>query len=161
MYKKILISSLLLASLSITSSASEENKLGLAVGLSSDSTTLRLPIDIQSDFRIEPEFGLSYSNGDDVSRTNLTIGSGFYVMKQPTSKTNLYLGGKALIDYNSFDYDKGADDSTTQFKMGGVFGFEYLFDKSFSIGGEAGAYIGFGDTTTLNTQGVALLRFYL
>ncbi len=140
-------------------SAADETRIGVGIGLSNDTTSIRMPIDIAKDLRIEPEFGIAYVDGDDIDTTNLLIGSGFYLMSQPSSKINLYYGGKLMIDYSSYDA-KGKDDSNTQFDIGGVFGFEYLFDRHFSAGGEAGVYLGLGDSTTFNTRGMALLRYY-
>lgn len=161
MIKKAFASSILVLAVSASAAGtSEQNRIGVAVGLSSDSTTLRMPIDIAPDMRIEPELGFSYRDNDGNSDSAFVLGSGFYLMSQPSTKLNLYYGGKALIDYRSYDYGSGVDDSTTQLKIGGVFGFEYMFDRHFSAGGEAGAYLGFGDATTLNTEGLALLRYY-
>lgn len=161
MIKKAFASSILAAAVTASAaSTSEPNRIGVAVGLSSDSTTVRMPIDIAPDMRIEPEFGLAYRDNGGDTDTAFSFGSGFYLMHQPSANINLYYGGKALIDYTSYDYGNGVDDSTTQLRVGGVFGFEYMFDRHFSAGGEAGAYVGFGDATTLHTEGLALLRYY-
>ena len=157
---KKLIAAALMSSMIVTSAmAEEQTRIGAGVGLSNSSSTLRMPIDIAKDMRIEPELGIGYSNGDKVDTTNFNIGTGLYLMAQPSAKINLYYGGKLMIDYNSVDAN-GNSDSSTNFDLGGVFGFEYMFDRHFSAGGEAGAYLGFGDTTTFNTQGLALLRYY-
>jgi len=160
MIKKALISTIVCGLLAGSAAAAEQAQLGVGVGLSASTTTVRVPIDIENNLRIEPEFGLNYQSADNNDFTKLSIGAGVYVMKQPAPKINLYFGGKALIDYDSYDYGNGADDSTTQFNLGGVFGFEYLFDRHFSAGGEAGAYLGLGDATTLSTVSLALLRYY-
>lgn len=171
MVKKALATSLLMGIIASSASADEQAKIGVGVGLSDSTTTLRLPIELQSNLRLEPEFGLNYQDGDNVDTTgivhgdnvdttNIVLGTGIYLTHQPSPAINLYYGGKVLIDYTSYDYGNGNDDSMTQFVLGGVFGFEYYLDRHFSAGGEAGAYLGFGDTTSLKTQGLALLRYY-
>lgn len=160
MIKKSVTSTFLMSALAVTASLAAEPTMGVGVGLSSDTTTIRFPIDIAPDMRIEPEFGLAYADNDGNSNTDFALGSGFYLLNHPSQQINLYFGGKALVGYTSYDYGNGNDDSTTQLRLGGVFGFEYLFDRHFSAGGEAGAYIGFGDATTFNTEGLALLRYY-
>jgi len=160
MVKKALATSLLMGIIASSASADEQAKIGVGVGLSDSTTTLRLPIELQSNLRLEPEFGLNYQDGDNVDTTGIVLGTGIYLTHQPSPAINLYYGGKVLIDYTSYDYGNGNDDSMTQFVLGGVFGFEYYLDRHFSAGGEAGAYLGFGDTTSLNTQGLALLRYY-
>ncbi len=160
MASKLIKTSLVITALAYSAMAVESTNLGIGIGLSNSSTTLRVPIDLAKDLRIEPEFGLSYENNDNFDRTGLLIGSGFYMMQQPSSAINLYYGGKLRIDYNKYDPDKGSSDSTTQFVLGGVFGFEYMLDRQVGVGGEAAAYLGLGDATTLQTQGQALLRYY-
>lgn len=160
MTQKLLTTLAAVAALSVSAIATEPTKIGVGMGLSSNSASLRLPIDIQKDLRIEPEFGLSYWNKDNTSSTGLLVGSGAYLMQQPSAAINLYYGGKLLIDYHNYDPDQGSSDSTTQFLLGGVFGFEYMLERHVSVGGEAAAYLGFGDATSLQTQGQALLRYY-
>lgn len=160
MASKLLKSAALVSVLTCTAMAADQAQLGVGIGLSNDSTTLRLPINLDNEIRIEPEFGLSYVNDDNFDRTGLLIGSGVYMMQQPSKSINLYYGGKALIDYNKYDPDNAKSDSSTQFLLGGVFGFEYMLDRQVSVGGEAAAYLGLGDATSLQTQGQALLRYY-
>lgn len=160
MAPKLLTTLFAFTAISVSAMAVEPTQIGIGVGLSNDSATLRLPINLQKDLRIEPEFGFAYIDNDGSSNTSLLLGSGVYLIQQPSAAINLYYGGKLLIDYRSYDYDNGGSDSTTQFLLGGVVGFEYLLDRHVSIGGEAAAYLGVGDATSLQTQGQALLRYY-
>jgi len=160
MMSKPLTTTLLCAALSVSAMAVEPTQIGVGVGLSDSSTTLRLPINLDSTLRIEPEFGFSFQNADNNDYTNILAGAGLYLMQQPSEKINLYYGGKMLVDYKSYDRGTGFDDSETQLVLGAAFGFEYMFDRHFSAGGEAGAYLGFGDATNIETQGLALLRYY-
>jgi hypothetical protein len=160
MASKLLQTTAIATMLACSAMAVESTQMGVGVGLSNDTATLRLPINLAKDLRVEPEFGLSYVSNDNFDQTGLLIGSGLYMMQQPSKAINLYYGGKLLIDYSKYDPDQGSSDSTTQFVLGGVFGFEYMIDRQVGIGGEAGAYLGLGDATTLQTQGQALLRYY-
>jgi len=159
MNKKLMAAALMGTMLATSAMADEQPRIGVGVGLSNTSSTVRVPIDIAKDLRIEPELGIGYSKADKVDNTSLLIGTGLYVMQQPSSKINLYFGGKLGVDYKSTKV-QGKHESNTNFYLGGAFGFEYMFERHFSAGGEAGVYLGFGDSTTFNTQGLALLRYY-
>ncbi len=165
--KKIIASTLLCGALVTSAMAEEQTRIGVGVGIttpgasqSSLSSSVRMPIDTAKDFRIEPELALGYVSKDGSDHNDLYLGSGFYIMNQPSGKINLYYGGKAGIQYIKDKPKGGQSDSNTYFQLGGVFGFEYMFDRHFSAGGEASANLGFGDATVFYTQGLALLRYY-
>lgn len=160
MVKKILVSTLVSAALTSAAVAAEDNtNVGVGVGITNGSSVLLLPIDVSKQLRIEPEFGLSYRSQNNNDQTGFLIGTGVFMMQQPSAKINMYFGGKALINYASYDYGAG-NTSDTQLVLGGTFGFEYKFEQHFSLGGEANLYLGVGDYTTLNTEGMGILRYY-
>jgi len=160
MVKKILATSLLGAALATAAMAEDATTIGVGVGLSNDSYVLRLPININKEVRVEPEFGLDYQNDTNNDHTGFVMGAGGYYMMQPSTNVNFYVGGKLLVDYYHYDYGNGNDDTITQFVLGPVGGFEYMLDRHVSLGGEAGVYLGVGDLTTVNTQGQAILRYF-
>jgi len=164
MIKKLLLTAAATGMLCNLAYAADETKVGVGVGITdgcggNGGTTVRAPINLSNELRIEPEISLNYSSGDHKDTTNLGVGTGLYLLNHPSSKINLYYGGKILIRYHK-DKERGQTNSNTEFAFGGTFGFEYLFDRHFSAGGEAGAYLGFGDMTIFTTQGLALLRYY-
>lgn len=152
---------LIFALLSLLSGSllAEESRVGLGVGISDNSLTLRMPIAIDPELRIEPEFDFDYTAQSSQKQLHFTLGTGFHVLQQQAVNTHVYFGGKTLIDYD--EYDLGSTSKTmTRLILGGVVGFEYAFDANFTLGGEASLLLGLGDYTTLNTRGEALLRYY-
>lgn len=140
-------------------SAEEQDRMGVGVGISDNSVTLRLPVQVEKAMRIEPEFALRYTSQENNKATHFTIGTGFYAIEKPSLKIDLYYGGKALFEYNSLD-NGVSNTSSSRIILGGVFGAEYQLDPNFTIGCEAGLYLGFLDYTSVNTKGEALLRYY-
>ncbi|MBN2896915.1 MAG: hypothetical protein JXK05_13605 [Campylobacterales bacterium] len=134
--------------------------MGLGVGIANNQATIRIPVGLEGNLRLEPEVRLSYLSNDDYSQSALALGSGLYLQQNANSKVSVYYGGKALVEYSSVDYDHGDEIDDTRLVLGGVFGFEYHFDPKVSIGAEAGGYAGFGDSFTLETRGEALLRYF-
>jgi len=159
MIKKLLSTAMVAGMLCNSAYAEDTTKVGIGVGITNSGTTVRAPIDLSKEFRIEPEVEISYASADHQDTTHLSVGTGLYLLNRPSAKINLYYGGKVLIDYQKQKVN-GNSDSNTEFEFGGTFGFEYLFDRHFSAGGEAGAYLGLGDATMFTTQGLALLRYY-
>ena len=136
--------------------ASEIPQLGLGVGVTGNTTTLRGTIDLDNSLRLEPYFGFSYVNPDNTnSRTSLEIGSALHVKQVVTNKINSYYGGFVGIG----SYDNGADTATT-FNLGPVAGVEYALDKQFTLGAEVKLNIGLGDSTVFGTDSSVLLRYY-
>jgi outer membrane scaffolding protein for murein synthesis (MipA/OmpV family) len=140
----------------------ENTRIGMGVGVSNDTMTVRAPIDLTDTLRLEPEFGVSYYDHDDsdTTMTDLMLGAGLYMTSTASKSIDVYYGGKAYIDYTNIDYDGGDDVSSTNLIMGGVYGFEYHMDPSVTLGAEAGAYIGVGEDTSFRTKGEVLLRYY-
>lgn len=134
--------------------------MGLGVGIANDQATIRMPLGLEGNLRLEPELRLNYLNNDDYSQSAVALGSGLYLQQNTNNKVSIYYGGKALVEYSSIDYDHGDEIDDTRLVLGGVFGFEYHFDPKVSIGAEAGGYAGFGDSFTLETRGEALLRYF-
>ena len=155
---KSLASAVLAASL-CTISFAQDGMFGAGVSIGNDRANLRMPIKINDSFRVEPELGISYYDNDGIKNTGLQIGAGVYLLNPVSSDINLYYGGKALVGYQKNE-DKNTDNSDTQFIIGGAAGAEYMLNPQFSIGAEAGIYLGIGDSTTFDTKGEAILRYY-
>ncbi|OQX59704.1 MAG: hypothetical protein B5M52_02630 [Helicobacteraceae bacterium 4484_230] len=153
------LTSAVLAVTLCTFAYAQEGMLGAGISIGNDSANLRMPIKINDSFRVEPELGISYYDNDGTKNTGLQIGAGAYLLNPVSSDINLYYGGKALIGYHKHEFGN-IDDSSTQFIIGGAAGAEYMLNTQFSIGAEAGVYLGIGDSTTFDTKGEALLRYY-
>ncbi len=144
----------------LAATALQAVSMGLGVGIANDQATIRIPMALEGNLRLEPEVRLGYLSNDDYSQSAVALGSGLYLQQNANSKVSIYYGGKALVEYTSIDYDHGDSNDDTQLVLGGVFGFEYHLDPKVSIGAEAGAYAGFGDNFILETRGEALLRYF-
>ncbi len=134
----------------------ESTKMGVGVGMTGDTATIRVPLYLEENMRIEPYGSLGYSSGDGAT-SRLELGAAIHMLQQVSPNVVTYYGVDGRIGYVNYD---AIDDSDTSLSVGGVFGFEYYFDKQVSLGGEAGVYAGIGDNFTLNTRSQALLRYY-
>lgn len=136
------------------------NKMGIGLdienilnsnSLYTPSTSLRIPINIQSNLLIEPLFGMSIQayndTGDDFSRhTNLSIGSGIYYKKNISPISIAYLGPRFLINWsnNHRQYPIGPDrvfDTTinnVKYNFAFVSGAEMYILEKLSLSGEFG-----------------------
>jgi hypothetical protein len=150
-------SAIALATVLTTSAvASEIPQLGVGVGVTGNTTTLRGTIDLDNSLRLEPYFGFSYVNPDKGnSKTNLEIGTALHVKQVITNKINSYYGG--FVGVGSHDDGFG---TTTTFNLGPVAGVEYALDKQFTLGGEVRVNFGLGDDTVIGTDSAVLLRYY-
>jgi hypothetical protein len=153
---KVTSAIVLAAVLSNTAVASDTTQLGLGVGITGDTTTLRGTIDLDNSLRLEPYFGFSYKdpNGGK-STTNLKIGTALHVKQALTNIINGYYGGFFGIN----NYDNGVTSSTIV-NLGPVAGVEYAFDKQFTLGAEVRLNFGLGDDTVIGTNSAVLLRYY-
>lgn len=145
---------------------------------STGGPTLLFPIAVSDGFRIEPEFGFSSSDSDEVESTQFTLGLGLLPTFQRGAFT-LYTGGRFRYVSSSREFTvpfgPSAESSTTGFGIAPVVGGEHHFSRWFSLGAEAGlGYTSlsaeqddtFGDededleTSSFSTQGSVFLRFY-
>lgn len=144
------------SSLSSVASAAE-NQLGMGISVAGNDALLRGTINLDKTMRLEPFLGYTYTKPDGgTSRTDLSLGTGFHLLKPINSKINMYYGGFVGI----VNYDYGNNSSGTVFGLGPVAGVEYAFDKQFTLGAEAKINLGFGDTTTFGTDSAVVLRYY-
>lgn len=109
-------------------------ELGIGIPVNDDTRTVHLTIKTSDTLRVEPFIGMSSSSGDGITTDYSKIGVGVYaVSSDESSSTLLYYGGRLTIDR----YSKTDDYSSSGQEIAPVIGFEYLFSKRFSIGGEA------------------------
>lgn len=163
--KKLLTSLVLVLLIAGSSFGQDYKKVGFGIGTTLNLSpgtldfqsiqTIRVPINISQNLRVEPYFGILGSD-DKVTRkleptafrktetNSLIAGAGlFYVLTQESG--NFYLGVSAS-KYSSEDEvnDKGEDGTfhEAEEKSGWIFsptlGAEYYFSPSFSLGLEAG-----------------------
>lgn len=102
-----------------------------------------VPIQISSQFRIEPWLGFwTSSQNDFVGRTGdmsshvWDIGVGGLWYFQPASPLGLYLGGRLGLTFSGGEIDPGVNASETDFRIQAVGGAEYFIAQRFSFGAE-------------------------
>ena len=163
MIKKLLASTLILGVLSTTLVA-DGVKVGVGVALTANDATIRVPLDIASNLRIEPEVSYGYTSYDDGSSYIMGLGAGVYLMSQPASNVNLYYGAKMgfVVGSTSYDLPTGGSKSVSDnsFGIAPTAGFEYFLDPHVSLGGEVGFRLGFGDVTNVGLTTATTLRYY-
>lgn len=150
--KKIIISTLVAATLAISAQA-EDVSFGVGIGVTGvNGAVIKAPIDINKEFRIEPEIALGSVDYGFGSQSVYSIGSGFYLLNKTSEKTSLYYGGKAVF----------GDNISSEFssEISAVFGFEYFMDPKVSLGAEASFGFGFGDVSGYSTNSSVNLRYY-
>jgi len=145
MVKKLLISTVAVATLS--TSAFAENEFGVGVSVNGNVSTVRADMKLGNDLRIEPF--LSFISSD-LRADNITLGAAVHLLKPINSNLNAYFGAYAGI----------VDRTYTNFYMGPVAGVEYSLDKQFTLGAEVSFDLGFGDFTDIGTNSEILLRYY-
>ena len=146
MIKKLLVSTVALATLSTAAVA--ENDFGLAFGVGNASSVIKADIVIDKGMRIEPFFSFGYTK---IPGSNISIGTAFHITDELSKKMDVYYGGYVGLTYVS---------SNTNFILGPVAGLEYHFDKQFSLGGEVDFDLGFGNTTSFGTRTQLIARYY-
>ena len=150
--KKIIISTLAAATLMVSAQA-EDVSFGMGMGVSGTNTAIvKAPINIGTEFRIEPEIALRSVDAGFGSNSSFSIGSGFYMLNKTSDKTQLYYGGKVIF----------GDNVSTVFssEIAAVIGFEYFMDPKVSLGAEASFGFGFGDVSGYSTDSSVNLRYY-
>ncbi|MDF1879964.1 hypothetical protein JHD50_01400 [Sulfurimonas sp. MAG313] len=151
--KNILMSGLIVLSLNVGAQAEGLTKIGLGVGVAgSNSALIKLPLDIDDTFRIEPEFALSSVDFGNGSNDSFSIGSGFYLLNKTSEKTSVYYGGKFVFG----DTNTGSSGSV----LSAVGGFEYYLDTKVSLGAEVSFGIGFGSISGYSTNSSVNIRYY-
>jgi len=150
--KKIIISTLMVASLSLSGQA-KDISFGMGIGVSGNSkTVIKAPIDLNGEYRIEPEIALVSVDDGSGSQNSYSVGSGFYILNKTSESTSLYYGGKAIFGDNiSTDFSS---------EVSAVIGFEYFMDPKVSLGAEASFGFGFGDVSGYATDSSVNLRYY-
>ena len=149
--------------LGLNVSESLSSFISTALGGNGGGATVYVPINLATNFRLEPLFSVltisdqEESFDDDgetevIQETDTTLfglGIGAFYMWQPGASTNLYGGGRLGFTYNeveNYTEDRrgtSVDTSTTTasrniFSVGGVVGGEYFFTPYISLGGEVG-----------------------
>ena len=130
--------------------------------------TIYFPIDIYSNFRIEPEIAY-YSKSVNIS-SNSIIKTGVGLFKVFSySNSNILLGGRIGFIYNLIKNENTGDHSEIDYFYGLSAGGEYYFSNHISVGGEAqinnilrSSYDENEDDfkSLFNTRGLFVLRFY-
>ena len=121
--KKIIAASVLAMGMMTTAATADVN---VGVGYGAGENSIRVPIDFDNGFRIEPDIGF----GTDT----YTVGVGGYYTIAEVSKINLFAGGK--IDYTSFTF---GNFNTSRMDFAGVVGAEYfVVENKMSIAAEVG-----------------------
>ncbi|HEU4385019.1 MAG TPA: outer membrane beta-barrel protein [Anaeromyxobacteraceae bacterium] len=104
---------------------------------------LYVPIQISSQFRVEPWLGFwTFSQNDfpgrvgDMSNHVWDIGVGGLWYFQPATPLGLYLGGRLALTFSGAEIDPGVTASETDFRIHAVGGAEYFIAQRFSFGAE-------------------------
>lgn len=151
--KKVVLAALTASMLVLNAQATDLN-FGLGIGVTGVSNpVVKAPIDIDGQFRIEPEVAIQSIDNGNGSNSTFSIGAGAYLLNKTSETTSLYYGGKLLLG------DEGLS-SQYSTELAGVFGFEYYMDPKVSIGGEASFGLGFGDVSGYATHTSVNLRYY-
>ena len=157
--KKKILGSLVACSLLTTAIyANEDNntskKYGMGISIGSSSNIVRLPIDMSNDMRLEPYIGFKFNDNDYGSSTN--VQAGIALEKMYTIESNLkgYYG--AFLGVESYS----GGETTTSAALGPIIGAEYYLNDKFCIGAEVRINAILGDTTTVETDTSALIRYY-
>ncbi len=153
-FKKAVVASALLATLSTQASATD-SQVGVAASFNQNTSEIRGIVGLNDNLRLEPFIAFAYISPDEGdSFTNYTVGSTLEYTKELHTNIDGYIGGFGAITH--FD----AGDGNTNFFFGPLAGVEYEFTPNFTLGGEIRFEIGVGDLTTLSTNSSILLRYY-
>jgi hypothetical protein len=153
--------------------------VGVGVAFESDDATIYVPIDFGETFRLEPMLRFSKSKTEsDFSSTkseSLEFGTGLFGMHTLADSIRLYYGGRLSYlrtegEYWNYlpyvPYVASGTDKREGYRIAPTLGFEYLFNKHLSIGGEAAWFYqdidsdvqGFGDVQATGTDTRLILR---
>lgn len=150
--------------------------VGLGVSFESDDSAIYVPIEFDGKWMLEPS--LRYAKTDQEfdgghSKTErLELGVGAFALKPITESVRLYFGARAAYLNGDTDYYLpsffGSGD-TEGYRISPTVGFEYLFNKHLSLGGEAEWFYEEGDSalddrgeydmTGTNTRVMLRVRF--
>jgi len=151
-------------------SAAGPMQFGLGAGISSETSSISVPIRT-GNLLIEPE--LSYFSTeveDSYDYSELGLGVGVYLMSSVAPSVELALGGRGGITSSNYEPDVGTDSEGSGFFFGPVVGGEYFFNKHFSAGVDAAVIYATStyesgtfeeDSSSLSTETRARLRFYM
>lgn len=159
--KNIILSAIALSTISANVFAAD---YGIGIDLSSYGTEIRVPIDINQNYRIEPFFSYNHRNGSSSFEAFSwsTIGANFLMSEQLVEKTKFYYGIKT--EYGDMQ------DKSNFWSAGPTISFEYFFSSKFSVGGEAsllytkynyhGSSIFNNNERSTQTSSSVLVRYY-
>ena len=145
--------------LALCSTGAFAAEYGIGVSARSDDATIYLPIDINETYRIEPsvryassELSQTFDLTDDLREQDsdtLEVGIGVFRLAKLAESARIYFGVRAayldvestLVDtttiFPGLDVTIRSETSQDGYRIGPAIGFEYLFGKHFSVGGEA------------------------
>jgi opacity protein-like surface antigen len=158
--KKVIAASIMALTFGATA-ATADVKVGLGFGIDAWSSlsgplyggttpeaTIRVPIDFDVGFRIEPELGFIYSKNEDNTEKNkyqgVTLAVGAYYNLWKVNKVNIYAGGRLGLSKGKREYtnkNNGASNYTNDvdaIALQGLFGAEYFFVENMSFAAQAG-----------------------
>jgi hypothetical protein len=181
---------LLLAALAAGHAAAAEHGVGLSA--KSDNGLIYVPIDVSPKFRVEPY--VRYSTDDTTSfettppqvtltgqeTETLEVGAGLFGLALPNESLRIYYGARAgyLNIHDTFELHSGTEvirvsDTSVGYHVAPTFGFEYLFNSHFTLGGEAAYFYDhfesdqrFGssnsdfESESIGTEAFLILRYY-
>ena len=117
---------------------------------------LYIPIDIQSNFRLEPEIGIAAMSVNE--RTTRTLHLGLGVFRVHRASDGMILYGGTRIGANMF---QERSNGYLDVSLAAVFGGEYALGSRFSLGAEGNAAARFGDGLRLyETRARFFARWY-
>ena len=127
---------------------------GLGLSAKSDTGLVYFPVDVAPRFRIEPS--IRYSTEDFVvpnsppgvpvvrrgDTRRLEVGAGFFGLAEPQESLRIYYGVRAsyldekVVSTINADVPRRDEDNLYGYRLAPTFGFEYLFNRHFTLGGE-------------------------
>jgi hypothetical protein len=141
---------------------------GLGISAKSDSGLLYVPIDVSKGLRVEPfvrhsstssKQTVDFGDGPRTFRTESDLiegGIGVFGLAEPKESVRLYYGGRASYFDSESDStsSSGSRQSSYGYRITPTVGFEYLFTRRFTLGGEVGYYVESRhvDTTILGSR---------
>jgi hypothetical protein len=119
--------------------------VGVGVAAKSDDSTIYVPIDFGDRFRLEPLLRHSKSKLDigpsDAKYEAVRLGLGAFGMTALAESVRIYYGGRlSYLDVDSENPGYTYPDLREHghgYRIAPTFGFEYMFNKYLSLGGEA------------------------
>lgn len=146
--------------------------VGVGVSAKSNDTTIYVPIDFGTSWRLEPFVNYSKQTATtsqySLETESLLIGAGLFGLQSMGESLRLYYGGR--LAYLDMSIDQGAtpqgviESSGNGYLVAPTLGFEYLFNEHVSLGGEAEYFFqdvdrAGGDQERSGTNTRLILRF--